>query len=81
MRARTVTAEIEADLVKHAGIVRQALDLTDPQVDAAWAHLETFCAVAMRVLRATNPSKVRDAAMTEEIKARMDGWEVLEDER
>lgn len=44
----------------------------------ALAHLETFAAISIRVLRTTNPSKIRDAAMTEELKARLQGREVLE---
>lgn len=46
--------------------------------EAALAHLETFAAISIRVLNTTNPSKIRNAAMTEEIKARMQGREVLE---
>jgi hypothetical protein len=42
------------------------------------AHIETFCAIAIRVLRKTNPSKIRDAAMAEEIAARLHGREVIE---
>jgi hypothetical protein len=78
VRARTITSEIEADLIANFSIVDAKLDLTDPEVDAAWAHIQTFAAVALRVLKQTNPSKVRDAALTEEIKARMDGREVIE---
>lgn len=43
------------------------------------AHIETFCAIAIRVLRKTNPSKIRDAAMAEEISARLDGRGVIEE--
>ena len=80
MRARTVVTEIEADLVKNLAVIRSELDLTKPAVDQAWAHVETFAAVALRIIRSTNPSKVRDAAMTEEIKARLDGRQVVDDE-
>lgn len=48
--------------------------------EAALAHLETFAAISIRVMRGTNPSKLRDAARAEEIKARIEGREVLKDE-
>jgi hypothetical protein len=48
-------------------------------IDAdAWAEVETFVAIALRVMARTNPSRIRDAAMVEEIKARMDGRGVVE---
>lgn len=39
----------------------------------AWATIETYLAVSMRVLDSTPFEEVKDAAMTEEIKARLDG--------
>ena len=78
MRAKTVTDTIRTDLIAAIGTVRQNLDLTDPAVDKAWAEIETFAAIALRIIAKTNPSKVRDAAMAEEIKARIQGREVLE---
>ena len=78
-RARTDLGQIEADLAHHLGIIRGALrPEADTPEDEALAHVETFAAVALRVMRASNPSKIRDAAMTEEIKARIDGRAVLE---
>lgn len=54
----------------------------DPQdgapVDDAFYTVKSFCDVAMRVMRKTNPSKVRDCARTVEIAARMDGIPVLQ---
>ena len=53
----------------------------DPQdgtpLDDAFYTVKSFCDVAMRVMRKTNPSKVRSEARTVEIKARMDGVQVL----
>ena len=46
-------------------------------VDTALCTVETFCAVALRVMAKINPSKVRDCARTVEIKARMDGTPVV----
>lgn len=47
--------------------------------ESALAWLETFAAISMRIMGKTNPSKIRDAARAEEIKARMNGRQVLED--
>lgn len=79
-RAFTNTAEIEADLVAALRVLRDEIGPIedDTPLDHALAHIETFCAVALRVMRKTNPSKVRDCARTVEIQARMDGREVLE---
>jgi len=75
MRAKSVTDEIRSDLLNALSEVR---GLITTEHEVAWAHIETFCAIALRIIAKTNPSKVRDAAMAEEIKARIDGREVLE---
>lgn len=71
---------VEADLVAALRALRDEIGPIedDTPLDHALAHIETFCAVALRVMRKTNPSKVRDCARTVEIQARMDGREVLE---
>ena len=67
-RARTDTREINADLVRDLSVIRDHLDATgNAKVREAWAGVETFCAIAVRVLAKTNPSKVRNEAMTVEI--------------
>lgn len=78
MRAKTITDTIRTDLVDSLATVRALIDLKEPETESAWAQIETFCAIALRIIAKTNPSKVRDAAMAEEIKARMQGREVLE---
>ena len=40
--------------------------------------LRTFTGMSIRIIRKTNPSKVRDAALAEEIKARIEGRPLLE---
>lgn len=77
-RAYTDMAQVEAELAEHLKTVRQALDPKDgtPE-DYALCAVETFAAVALRVMRKSNPSKVRSEARTVEIKARMDGIEVI----
>lgn len=77
MRARTAVAEIQEDVLRSLNVIRSHLHPDLDGVEEALAELETFIAVALRVMRNSNPSKVRDAAMLEEIKARMDGREVL----
>lgn len=42
-------------------------------LEQAIIEMENFADVSLRVMRRTNPSKIRDAAMVFEIKARMDG--------
>ncbi len=73
-RAATDITSIETDLVAALRVIREALQPVDgtPQDDAL-THVESFCSVALRVMKKTNPSKIRDCARTEEIKARMDG--------
>lgn len=77
MRARTIVSEIEADVIRSLNVIRGHLHPDLDGVEEALAEVETFIAVALRVMRNSNPSKVRDAAMVEEIKARMDGRQVL----
>lgn len=74
-RARTDTREIAADIVQRIERFRPHCVAID---EAAWADIETFVAVALRVMAKTNPSRIRDAAMIEEISARMDGRGVIE---
>lgn len=77
-RARTDMAEVETDLSASLKTIREALSPTDgSDVDTALCGVETFCAIALRVLKKTNPSKVRSESLTFEIKARMDGVPVV----
>jgi hypothetical protein len=77
-RARTNMNDVEAELTEHLSVLRDALKPEDgTQEDCSLCAVETFAAVAMRVMRASNPSKVRDCARTVEIKARLDGLPVI----
>ena len=75
-RARTDTAVIATNIVAAVERLRPVAAAHDQD---AWAEIETFIAVALRVMAKTNPSKVRDAAMTIEIQARIKGIECLDD--
>jgi hypothetical protein len=81
-RARAELDQIVADLAASIGWIRDEIGIgtekIDPRTEEHMAHIETFCAIAVRVLRKTNPSKIRDAAMAEEIAARINGREVIE---
>lgn len=79
MRAKADINLMKAGLIQSLMSIRNAIDLTEPQNEQAWAEIETFCAIALRVMAKTNPSKLRDAAMAEEIKARIEGREVLDE--
>lgn len=76
-RARTDTTEIAADIVAAVNRLRPVASQTD---ESAWAEVETFIAIALKVFAKTNPSKLRDAARTVEIHARMNNIECLDDE-
>lgn len=65
-----------ADL--RAEVTRDYAEGISVRAEHAIAHLETFAAISVRIMRSTNPSKIRDAARTEEIKARVAGREVLD---
>ena len=75
-RARTDINSIRADIIEAVHRFRPHCQQIDEQ---AWAQLETYVAITLRVLAKTNPSKVADAARTEEISARLTGRECLED--
>lgn len=78
-RARTDIGEISANLMADLDRCRSHMLATGNQATKdAYAGIETFCAIALRVLAKTNPSKLRDAAMTVEIAARLKGREVIE---
>lgn len=57
---------------------KHILSLSDPTLDRAWAGMETFCAISLRLMAKTNPSKLRDVMRTVEISALMNGVEILE---
>lgn len=76
--ARTDMDEIDRGMTDNLRILREALQPEDgTEVDTALCTLETFVALSLRVMRKTNPSKVRSEARTLEIKAHMDGIPVL----
>lgn len=82
-RAYTDVAEISADLQQDVEALKRVLTAgwTKPIPEAAEPHLarlETFIAIAVRVMAKTNPSKIRDVARTVEIQARINGVEVLD---
>lgn len=74
-RARTNVAAIKRDIMDVVEYFRPHCCAID---EDAWANLETFIAVALRVMEKTNPSKVRDVAMAIEIQCRMTGKDVVE---
>lgn len=84
MTRRTVGLDdVVRDLKTHLEVVRSAMTQgytqgMSEQQEAALAWLETFAAISLRVMAVTNPSKIREAARLEEIKARMQGRQVLE---
>ena len=64
-------------LLQAAHILRPVLCKSSRRLHRdAWATIETYIAVSMRVLDGLPFEQIRDAAMTEEIKARLDGRQV-----
>jgi len=78
-RAYTDTDQIARDLAACFETMRAAgpASVDGSPEDIALCSIETFCAVALRVMKKTNPSKVRDCARTVEIHARLEGREVI----
>lgn len=72
MRAFTDITDLAQDVEANLRAIHTAIEPT-AESEAAFAWLESFAAVALRVISKTNPSKVRDAARTEWIKGLMDG--------
>lgn len=76
---RTNVDECEADLAACFKTLREKFPFADDsEEDVALSGIETFCAIALRVMRKTNPSKIRDCARIVEIKAHLDGLPVRE---
>ena len=77
-RAFTNMDDTTEAMRKALRVIMAALDPVDgtPEDDAIYS-LASFVDVALRVMRKTNPSKIRDCARTVEIKARMDGLLVI----
>ena len=73
-RARTDLDDIEASVANDLKAIRDALNQADgTPADEAMCGVEMFCAIALRVMRKTNPSKVRSEARTMEIRMRIAG--------
>jgi len=74
-RATTDVDGLERQVDAALSTIRDQLGamVNDSPIDKAVATVEMFVAVAVRVMRKTNPSKVRSEAMSVEIQARMDG--------
>jgi hypothetical protein len=74
-RARTNITDIAADIVRDLGVLRQALAPQMHEVEDAWATVETFIAISLRLMAKTNPSKVKSVAMTVEIQSLIENAE------
>jgi hypothetical protein len=78
MRAFTDMAEVDRDITAAVKTLRERLYFPDgSEQELALCAIETFIAIALKVMVKTNPSKVRDCARTIEIKARMDGVPIM----
>jgi hypothetical protein len=74
-RVKTNITDIASDIVKELGVLRQALAPQMHEVEDAWATVETFIAVSLRLMAKTNPSKIKSVAMTVEIQSLIENAE------
>ena len=73
-RAASAVDHIDADITAALAVLRDKLQPADgTDEDTAMCTIEMFAVVALKLMRQTNPSKLRDIARTEEISARLDG--------
>lgn len=65
-RARTNVTPVQLDVLKALDTIRAALPpyTAETELGDAVATMETFIAIAMRVLQKTNPSKIQSEART-----------------
>jgi len=67
---------VEHGLAKALRAIRRAA-ITNRKLDEHMCAVETFCAISLTLMKRSTPEDVRDAARTVEIKARLDGVEIL----
>lgn len=65
------------DIIKALALVRSTLP-SDMAAIEAWAQVETFCAISLRVMAKTNMSKLRSETSTVELSARLAGRVVFD---
>lgn len=75
---KQVMLQTREDVLDALATIAPHLDLTRPDVALAWAKVETFIAVAMRVFAKTNTSKLRSETVTVERAARLAGRVVFD---
>lgn len=66
------------DVLDALAVLEPHLDLGGPELALAWAKVETFIAIAMRVFAKTNTSKLRSETVTVELAARLAGRVVFD---
>lgn len=77
-RARTDVDDLDAEITAALQVLRTKLYLPDgSEQELALCSIETFCAVAIRVFKKTNPSKLRSESRTVELQCRLDGIPVI----
>ena len=67
---------VDLQLTNHMRRVRRAL-VVNRKIDESLAVVETFCAIALMAMRRMPADEIRSIARTVEIKARLDGIEVV----
>lgn len=69
---------IERELNGHLDLLLAELQPEDgTEIDTAIYTVKSFCDVAIRLMKKSSPAQIREAARFVEIKARIDGIEVV----
>lgn len=71
-KPKTNTHDMAIDLARAVSVLRQANCMHEDDIQAwadAMATVETFCAVALRIIAKTHPAKVREEARLVEIQS------------
>lgn len=69
--------EARWDLIQALALVRRTLP-SDTASEQAWAQIETFCAISLRVMAKTNMSKLLSETKTVELSAFLAGHVVFD---
>ena len=77
-QTKTNIDAMKEQIVADIDAVRSGLSNAPVECDEAMASIETFVAIALRVMSTVNPSKIKAAMIAVEIQARMDGKKVYE---
>jgi hypothetical protein len=75
---RSDVDSVDRDITAALQLLRDRLPFPEgSEQETALNEIETFCAIAIRVFRKTNPSKLRSESRNVEVQAYLDGVPVI----